>query len=161
LSGLSKTHGLPGLRCGWLIVRDAALRGEILNWKFYTSICPPVPTEYLARAALRVQDRLRDRSLQRIARNLGVADAFFARWPDRFRWRRPMAGSTALVGFDVPSVDALAARLAREEGILIQSARMLGGDDRHMRIGLGRADFPEALARFEDWLERAEALGEF
>ena len=161
LSGLSKTHGLPGLRCGWLIVRDAALRGEILNWKFYTSICPPVPTEYLARAALRVQDRLRDRSLERIARNLDVADAFFARWPDRFRWRRPLAGSTALVGFDVPSVDALAARLARKEGILIQSARMLGGDDRHMRIGLGRADFPKALARFEDWLERAEAQGEF
>jgi hypothetical protein len=29
---------------------------------------------------------------------------------------------------------------------------MLGGDDQHMRIGLGRDSFAEVLARFEDWL---------
>ena len=155
LSGLSKTYGLPGLRCGWLIVPDEALREELVNWKFYTSICPPVPTEYLARAALRVGERLKQRNIERIERNLAVAEAFFARWPKLFEWRRPRAGSTALVGFDVPSVAALAERLATEEGILIQSAAMLGGDDRHMRIGLGRDGFAEALERFEDWLKRS------
>jgi len=154
LSGLSKTHGLPGLRCGWLIVPDPAVRHELMNWKFYTSICPPVPTEYLARAALRVSDTLRLRSVQRIERNLKIAEAFFARWPRLFEWRRPLAGSTALVGFDVPSVSQLADRLAREEGLLIQSAAMLGSDDQHMRIGLGRDGFPDALERFENWLAR-------
>jgi hypothetical protein len=38
--------------------------------------------------------------------------------------------------------------------VLIQSAAMLGSDDRHMRIGLGRDGFAEALGRFEDWLQR-------
>jgi threonine 3-dehydrogenase len=52
LSGLSKTHGLPGLRCGWLLLRDPALRERVMNWKYYTSICPAVPTEALALAAL-------------------------------------------------------------------------------------------------------------
>jgi aspartate/methionine/tyrosine aminotransferase len=155
LSGLSKTHGLPGLRCGWLIVPDEALRDQLLNWKFYTSICPPVPTEYLARAALRAGDQLKRRNIQRIERNLDIAGAFFSRWPGLFEWRPPMAGSTALVGFDVPSVSALAERLARDEGLLIQSAAMLGGDDRHMRIGLGRDGFGTALQRFEDWLGRS------
>jgi aspartate/methionine/tyrosine aminotransferase len=155
LSGLSKTHGLPGLRCGWLILPDQALREELMNWKFYTSICPPVPTEYLARAALRVGEELRRRNVERIERNLGLAEAFFERWGERFEWRRPLAGSTALVGFDVPSVTELADRLAREEGLLIQSAAMLGGDDQHMRIGLGRDGFEAALDRFEDWLKRA------
>ena len=65
-----------------------------------------------------------------------------------------MAGSTALVGFDVPSVDKLSEQLAREEGVLIQSAAMLGGDDQHMRIGFGREGFETALGRFEDWLGR-------
>lgn len=151
LSGLSKTYGLPGLRCGWLVVRDAALRERIMNWKYYTSICPPVASEALALAALRVADTLRLRNLARIERNLRIADAFFARWPGRFEWRRPLGGSTALVGFDVPSVSALAERLARNEGLLIQSAAMLGGDDRHMRIGLGRENFPQVLERFEAW----------
>jgi hypothetical protein len=31
---------------------------------------------------------------------------------------------------------------------------MLGGDDQHMRIGLGRDSFGDALARFENWLKR-------
>ena len=154
LSGLSKTHGLPGLRCGWLILRDPDLRERLMNWKYYTSICAPVLTEYLAEAALEVGDVLRRRSIERIERNLAVARGFFARWPQRFEWRRPLAGSTALVGVDVPSVAALSERLAREEGLLIQSGAMLGSDDRHMRIGLGREDFAAALERFEDWLNR-------
>jgi aspartate/methionine/tyrosine aminotransferase len=154
LSGLSKTYGLPGLRCGWLLVRDPALRARIMNWKYYTSICPPAPTEALALAALRVGETLRRRNIGRIESNLETAEAFFARWPQLFDWRRPLAGSTALVGFDVPSVSELSRRLAAEEGVLIQSAAMLGGDDRQMRLGLGRGGFAEALARFEAWLRR-------
>jgi aspartate/methionine/tyrosine aminotransferase len=157
LSGLSKTFGLPGLRCGWLIVQDQALRDDIMNWKYYTSICPPVPTEYLATAALRVWETLRDRNIARIEQHLELADAFFARWPKLFTWRRPMAGSTALVGYNVPSVRAVSEKLAQEEGILIQSADMLGSDDQHMRIGLGRDSFADVLARFEDWLNRDSA----
>ena len=152
LSGLSKTFGLPGLRCGWLIVQDEALRDNIMNWKFYTSICPPVPTEYLAIAALKERKTLCDRNITRIEQNLELADAFFARWPELFTWRRPMAGSTALVGYNVPSVRAVSEKLAKEEGILIQPADMLGSDDQHMRIGLGRDSFADVLARFEDWL---------
>ena len=159
LSGLSKTFGLPGLRCGWLVIKDEAMRDNIMNWKFYTSICPPVATEYLAGAALRVWKILRDRNITRVEQNLELADAFFARWPDLFHWRRPMAGSTALVGYHVSSVEAVSARLAQEEGILIQSASMLGSDDQHMRIGLGRDSFAAALAKFEDWLNRSSTAG--
>lgn len=154
LSGLSKSHGLPGLRCGWLVVRDPVLRERFVNWKHYTSICPPAPTEFLAVAALRATPRLIARNLRRIAANLALAEAFFARWPERFHWRPPLAGSTALVGMNVPSVSELSRQLAREEGLLIQSAAMLGGDDHHMRIGLGRDGFGDALARFEGWLQR-------
>ena len=72
---------------------------------------------------------------------------------------RRLCGSTALVGYHVPSVASLSEKLAQEEGILIQSAMMLGSDDQHMRIGLGRDSFAEALAKFEDWLNRSSAAG--
>jgi hypothetical protein len=97
---------------------------------------------------------IRLRNIARIEGNLETAEAFFARWPQRFDWRRPLAGSTALVGFDVPSVSELSQRLAAEQGVLIQSAAMLGGSDQQMRIGLGRDGFAAALARFETWLRR-------
>jgi hypothetical protein len=35
---------------------------------------------------------------------------------------------------------------------------MLGSDDQHMRIGLGRDGFAEALSKFEDWLQRNSAI---
>jgi len=152
LSGLSKTYGLPGLRSGWLIVQDKALRDEIINWKFYTSICPPAPTEFLTSAALKVKEQLRDRSLAQIEANLKLADAFFARWPQLFVWRRPLAGSTALVEMHVPSVEAFAEKMAREAGVLIQPATTLGWDDQHFRLGLGRSAFGVALQKFEEYL---------
>ena len=152
LSGLSKTYGLPGLRTGWLVVRDEALRQNIVNWKFYTSICPPAPSEFLAMAAWRVRDQLRERSIAQIEHNLQLADAFFHQWPDLFRWRKPMAGSVALVGIDVPSVTAFATQLAERAGVLILPGVTLGADDQHMRMGFGRAAFGEALERFEAYL---------
>ncbi len=160
LSGLSKTYGLPGLRCGWLVVRDAAIRSDLMNWKFYTSICPPAPVESLALAALGILDRLRDTNIERIAGNLALAEAFFLRWPQLFQWRRPMAGSTALVAFNVPSVSAIMPVLAKDAGVLIHPAVTLHSDDQHMRLGFGRDHFGEGLRRFEDWLNQGnlEAL---
>ena len=152
LSGLSKTYGLPGLRSGWLIVQDKALRDEIINWKFYTSICPPAPTVFLTFAALKVKNQLRDRSLAQIEANLKLADDFFTRWPILFTWRRPLAGSTALVEMHVPSVEAFAEKMAGEAGVLIQPATTLGWDDKHFRLGLGRAAFGVALQKFEEYL---------
>ncbi len=154
LSGLSKTYGLPGLRSGWLIVQDKALRDEIINWKFYTSICPPAPTEFLTAAALKVKNQLRDRSLAQIEANLKLADDFFARWPELFTWRRPLAGSTALVEMHVPSVEVFAEKMARDAGVLIQPATTLGWDDQHFRLGLGRAAFGVSLQKFEEYLQK-------
>ncbi len=152
LSGLSKTYGLPGLRSGWLVVKDEALRENILNWKFYTSICPPAPSEFLALAAWKVREQLRAKNIAQIEDNLALADAFFGRWPDLFTWRRPMAGSVALVDMHVPSVSALAETLAEEAGVLIHPAVTLGGTDQQVRFGFGRAGFGEALEKFEDYL---------
>lgn len=152
LSGLSKTYGLPGLRSGWLIVQDSALRDEIVNWKFYTSICPPAPTEFLSLVALKVREQLRSRSLAQVEANLSLADAFFARHSQLFTWRRPAAGSTALVEMHVPSVEVFSEKMARESGVLIQPATTLGWDDHAFRMGLGRAGFNIALQKFDEYI---------
>jgi aspartate/methionine/tyrosine aminotransferase len=156
LSGLSKTYGLPGLRTGWLVVRDQALRQEIINWKFYTSICPPGPSEFLALAAWKVREQLRQKNLAQIESNLQLTEGFFERWPDLFDWRRPRAGSTALVGMDVPSVTEYAVHLAEQAGVLILPGVSLGSDDRHFRMGFGRSGFALALEKFEAYLQTAK-----
>jgi len=152
LSGLSKTHGLPGLRAGWLIAQDEAIRQKIMNWKYYTSICPPAPSEFLAMAALSASDRIVARNRAIISLNLSQAGGFFERWNDLFTWRPPQAGSVALVGLGVPSATDYCHDLAREAGVLLLPSTFMGFDDQHVRFGFGRTSFTEALQHYEDHL---------
>ena len=132
------------------------MRRHLMNWKYYTSICASAPSEFLAIAAMQIWRELRDRSVAQVEHNLVLAEAFFNRWRDLFTWRPPMSGSTALVGFHVPSVTTVAETLASEAGVLVQPAVTLGFDDQHMRMGFGRVAFGEALARFETWLSDSQ-----
>ena len=152
LAGLSKTHGLPGLRAGWLIIQDAAVRAELQNWKHYTTICPPAPSEFLALAALQVQDKLAARSSRLIEHNLQAAGAFFEHWSQLFRWRQPQAGSVALVDLNLPSATDYCHALAQNAGVLLLPSSYLGYGDQHVRMGFGRADFINNLAIYEDYL---------
>lgn len=152
LSGLSKVHGLPGLRTGWLLIRNRALRENLLNWKHYTTICAAAPSEFLAMAALRAQDKLVARSQKIIQKNLQVAAAFFSRWPDLFAWRRLAAGSVALVEIHLPDVTAYCHHLATTAGVLLLPGKHVGCPEQFTRWGFGRASFAASLAYYEAYL---------
>ncbi|MBP6016459.1 MAG: aminotransferase class I/II-fold pyridoxal phosphate-dependent enzyme [Candidatus Promineofilum sp.] len=153
LSGLSKTYGLPGLRTGWLVVRDAAVRAALINWKHYTTICAAAPSEALAIVALGIHEQLAARSRGLITTNLGTAGDFFGRWPAMFDWRPPRAGSVALIGLEASSATDYCHALARDAGVLLLPGPCLGANDHSVRFGFGRAGFGEALAAYEHFLE--------
>lgn len=152
LSGLSKVHGLPGLRSGWLVIKDPAARQQFIAWKHYTTICPPAPSEFLALAGLKAQGQLINRNRAIIQQNLAAAEPFFARHPDLFVWRPPQAGSVALAGLNQPSATTYCHQLAESAGVLLLPSSYLGYDDRHVRFGFGRHSFPTALAHYETHL---------
>jgi aspartate/methionine/tyrosine aminotransferase len=154
LSGLSKAYGLPGLRAGWLIVRNDIARHDLINWKHYTTICPPAPSEFLAMAALAAREQLIARSNSTIVENLQLVESFFERWRDFFTWRPPQAGSVALVGVDVPSATEYCHELARTAGVLLLPSSCMGYGDKHVRFGFGRAAFPAALQHYEGHLRQ-------
>ncbi len=153
LGGLSKTYGLPGLRAGWLIIQDAQLRDELINWKHYTTICPAAPTEFLAGQALQVRQQLADRSKEIIRSNLNCACAFFGEFPDLFVWRPPSAGSVAFVELNLPKLGFESAtqychHLAQQHGIVLLPGKCLGFEDRFVRFGLGRKSFETSLQAY-------------
>ncbi|MEZ4643179.1 MAG: pyridoxal phosphate-dependent aminotransferase [Chloroflexota bacterium] len=155
LAGLSKVHGLPGLRSGWLVLRDAQLRADFINWKHYTTICPPSPSEFLALAGLRAQAQLTARNRHIIETNLETADSFFARWPGLFTWRRPQAGSVALVELHTPAVTAYCHTLAREAGVLLLPGEYIDYAAQFVRWGFGRVDFAQGLAQYDAYLQQS------
>ena len=69
---------------------------------------------------------------------------------------RPRAGA---IGFprllgDEP-VDDFCARLRAEQGVLLLPGTVYGHGGNHFRIGFGRVDAPDALARLDAFLQTA------
>jgi aspartate/methionine/tyrosine aminotransferase len=157
LGVMSKAYALAGLRIGWLATHDRALLGRLAAFKDYTTICSSAPSEILSIIALRARDRVLVRSRGIVAANLVRLDEFFEDWPDRFSWVRPRAGSIGFPRLTVPAVriDDWVAELVRAEGVLLVPGSQFGHGGNHFRIGLGRTDLPEALARVEAFARRS------
>ncbi|MEN9937459.1 MAG: hypothetical protein RLZZ387_4038 [Chloroflexota bacterium] len=158
LGVMSKAFGLAGLRVGWVATRDRELLARMAAFKDYLSICNSAPSEALALVALRARERVLARSRGIVRANLELLDAFFARWAGAVGWARPRAGSIAFPKLSVGVPVAQAAdELVAEEGVLILPASVYDYPGDHFRLGFGRSDMPEALARFERYLERRAA----
>ncbi len=152
LGVMSKSYGLAGLRIGWLAARDARLLERVAALKDYTTICSPAPSEFLAELALRHRQALLRRNLRLLRDNLQVLDAFFARHPQRFSWLRPRAGPVAFPRLKGAQVEGFCNRLREGSGVLLLPGSVFGDRNSHFRIGFGRADLPEAVARLEEAL---------
>ncbi len=152
LGGLSKSHGLPGLRTGWLALQDQVLQDRILKWKDYTTICASATSEILAQIALQVGDALIARNQRIILDNLALARPFFARWQSLFRWNQPQAGSVALAGLREGSAQSFCDQLLRDQGVMLLPSTGLGFGDSHVRFGFGRLSFAAALQQLDRYL---------
>ncbi|MGH2882392.1 MAG: aminotransferase class I/II-fold pyridoxal phosphate-dependent enzyme, partial [Solirubrobacteraceae bacterium] len=148
LGSVSKSYGLPGLRLGWVVTRDAAIRGAIMRMKDYTTICSSAPSEVLTAVALRNRHVLLERNLAIVERNLSLLDDFFERHGDTFEWVRPTATPIWFPRVNgVADVDELCARLA-DMGVLLLPGSVYDQPS-HVRIGFGRANMPDALRLLE------------
>lgn len=153
LGGLAKPFGLAGLRIGWIATRDRSLLGRLARFKDYLTICSSAPSELLSIAALRARDRVLARNRAIAMSNLALLDELFARRDD-LEWVRPLAWPIAFPRLrrDEP-IETFASRLVETTGVMIAPESIFGHGGNHFRIGFGRKDMPQALARFEAFLE--------
>jgi aspartate/methionine/tyrosine aminotransferase len=149
LGVMSKSFALAGLRIGWIATRDRMLSARLASLKDYTTICNSAPSEILALIALRAKDRVIARSRAIVRENLETLDAFFSRNADLFAWVRPRAGSVCFPALRRGDVDEFAAALVEREGVLIVPGSQFGFPGNHFRLGYGRRDMGEAVARLE------------
>jgi aspartate/methionine/tyrosine aminotransferase len=158
LNGLSKAHGLAGLRLGWLATHDRFLRGELAAFKDYLTICSSAPSEFLGTIAVRHSETLLARSRARLVANLDLLEAFMERQEARFEWTRPRAGSTTFPRLRRGGAEAFCEALVRDTGIMLVPGGRFDYGDAHLRFGYGRSDFREGLAELEAYLEAQEPL---
>jgi aspartate/methionine/tyrosine aminotransferase len=151
LGVMSKSFALAGLRIGWIATRDRALFARLASLKDYTTICSSAPSEILALIALRAKEQVINRSRAIVRANLEILDSFFARNEDRFSWIRPRAGSVCFPMLRIGNVDEFAAALVEREGVLVVPGSQFGFPGNHFRLGYGRRNMPDAVARLEEF----------
>ena len=154
LNTVSKSFGLPGLRIGWTVCRDAELLERLREMKLYTTICSSAPSELLVALAVRHSEQLIGESRARVLGNFPLLEEFVSRHGELLDWVLPTAGP---IGFprvlDGRDVREWCERTAAEAGVLLLPGYVYDEPD-HVRLGYGRAGLPEALERLEGSLSR-------
>ena len=156
-SSLSKAHGAPGLRIGWLTTTDSELYERLRNAKFLSTVACSTPDEYLGAQVLRLRGDILASRATRLRHALDELERWAADKPVDFV--RPDGGALCCLRLrpDVFPADAVAGfydRLAALETRVAQGS-WFGEDDRVFRLGFGHLDAPdftEALARLGEAL---------
>ncbi|SAL60752.1 transaminase [Caballeronia peredens] len=153
LGALSKTHGLAGLRLGWIATKNADVLERMSTFKDYLTISNSAPSEYLSSIAVRHTDALIARNTGIARENLRLLDDFFTRHADRFEWHRPRAGTIGFVRLKRGGAGQFCAELLERTGVLLLPSTLIDHGDAHFRLGFGRRNMPEALAILDAYLD--------
>ncbi|MBA3809560.1 MAG: aminotransferase class I/II-fold pyridoxal phosphate-dependent enzyme [Solirubrobacterales bacterium] len=152
LGTVSKAHGLPGLRIGWLACRDPSLLARITDIKLYTTICSSAPSELLVALALRHAEHFVQSSRALVLANLPLIEDFIARRPELMEWVPPSAGP---IGFPrllgVEDVAVWCEQTAERASVLVLPGTVYD-EPGHVRLGFGRAQTAQALERLDSHL---------
>jgi aspartate/methionine/tyrosine aminotransferase len=153
-ASLSKCHGAPGLRIGWAITRNRALREQLALGKFNTTISNSLVDEALAVQVLHDQDRIVGDRRTHLQMNLKRTAEFVCAHEGLVDWVRPDAGALCCMrlkpaAFDDAGVARFYAGLKARD-VRVGHGTWFGEPARIFRVGFGllrSVDFDEALGR--------------
>lgn len=143
---LSKTFGLPGVRIGWVMSRNTALTESIRTLKTYNSICQSQLDEQVACFVLQKAkaETIIEKNNGIVRTNIELFDGFVED-RDWLRWHKPRAGILGLVHSEKPLEAVLQDWF--EKDVLVLPGHLFGIEGDYFRVGFGKANFSEALAR--------------
>ncbi|MDQ1436190.1 MAG: hypothetical protein QOF59_3006 [Actinomycetota bacterium] len=139
VSSMSKAYGLPGLRVGWAVCRDARLAETLLAAKEQIVICGATIDEAIAGRVLTDRARILPPILEEVRTRLDIVRTWLG-GQDTFEWIEPAGGVVGLVRFraDVEvDTDHFYEVLLAEYGTYVGPGRWFEVDDRHFRLGFG------------------------
>jgi aspartate/methionine/tyrosine aminotransferase len=150
---LSKAHGAPGLRIGWLTASDPALAEGLRLAKFNSSLACGTLDEFLAVRLLRRADQILASRGAFLAQARDIVERWIKGHAGRLNWLPPEAGAMCCMQLDPSAfgpqdIDRFHAGLGRER-TLVARGPWFGDTDHVFRLGLGY----EPLDRLEQGLD--------
>lgn len=156
LGVMSKTYGLAGLRIGWIATSNAEIYSNVARLKDYTTICNSAPSELIAEIALHHRQKLIERSVGIITRNLAILDEFFKKHNNQFTWCKPKAGPITFPKLIGEDIEQFCDGLVKTQGVLLLPGTMYNDSENHFRLGFGRDNMPEAVQHLEEYLHNRD-----
>ena len=163
---VSKAHGAPGLRVGWLTVRDADLRERLVTAKMNVVISGSPLDETLAAAVLENRETILGTRRRLLAAGVATVAAWVEGQGGLVDWVRPEGGALCCLRLDPEAFDA--AGVARfwaalpEAGLQLADGGWFGETSRVVRLGFGYlpiAALPGALEALSGALRTALRTG--
>jgi aspartate/methionine/tyrosine aminotransferase len=139
VSSLSKAYGVPGIRIGWLITQDEALRERFLAAKEQINICGSVVDEWIAEQILARRQQLLPATLA----EMRIRRERVSEWIDgeeMLEWVRPAGGVICLPRMKSEPGGGTAAfyrRLLERHGTYVGPGHWFELHDRYFRLGYG------------------------
>lgn len=158
LGVMSKAYGLAGLRIGWITCQDKEALQKMSNLKHYLSICNSAPSEVLSLMALRSSEKVLSRNLSLMRDNINKLDQFFENYSTWFEWKRPKGGCVGFPRLKASvSIESFAEQLMEKCSVLLLPGSVFDASGNHFRISFGRKIMPEALNRFQNFIEQHQS----
>ncbi|MBS1607020.1 MAG: pyridoxal phosphate-dependent aminotransferase [Bacteroidetes bacterium] len=160
VSSLSKTYGLPGLRTGWIVCRDAQLMQRFLAAKEQMHICGPVVDEELAYRYFLHKSEYHGRIRADIAEKFGIVKMWMQQQDD-FEWVQPGGGCVCFPRVRRPEdldMDKFYRILLEKHGTYVGPGHWFDMPKHYMRIGYGwptQAQLKEGLEALNKTLPEA------
>ena len=136
-SSLTKSYGLGGLRCGWLVA-PPAIAERARRVRDVIDNIGAAPADRLSALAFSLMDQLSARTSRLVATNLDLVRQFLARHPQLQVAGEPEATIVFPRFEDGRGCDAFVERLFAEHGVAVAVGRFFGAPA-HFRISLGGA----------------------
>jgi aspartate/methionine/tyrosine aminotransferase len=160
---ISKAHGAPGLRCGWLTVHDHDLRDRLLVAKMNIVLSGSVLDESIAAAILDHRDQVLAPRRELLARALQIVEQWQHGEADRIDWVRPEGGAMCCIrlrpdAFDDTAVQRFWAALP-ELDLQLGVGQWFAESARIARLGFGYLPLEQlarALEQLTSALDQAE-----
>lgn len=115
---MSKVFSLAGLRLGWLVAPKEVI-ANAYELRHYNMISCGMIDEYIASIALKHKDKILNRNLDIIRKNIELIDEFVLNEP-HINYIKPSAGTTALLYYDMDMTSTeLCTQMVKEEGIMV------------------------------------------
>ena len=152
IGSVSKTLGVAGLRTGWIVARDSALRDRLRTARYWTTLSSSPVTDALALSALAAAPTLLGRARRIVEANNGLLESLADDRGD-VRYSPPHGGTTGYLELLDNEAEVVARRLAVDHGVFTVPSTAMLAPGQHLRIALGRDGLADGLDALQETLD--------